>query len=112
MRMTGRRHNHRLLSPDDLRRLRTRLLPVVTAPSARQRMAPGFVAERLARCGVGRPPAAWCEQLSDDGQYCELVVDEDCKRCARAGRFRRFVRDAGRVCPAGRWGPADETGSR
>lgn len=60
-------------------------------------------------CGIGQKPASWCDELSDDGVYCEEAIDLTGKRCKRARRMRRFLRKPQSECPLQKWGPEKVT---
>ena len=85
-----------------LRALRTRNAP---EPVKREPPppAPEHIGRRLKVCGIGAQPSTWCDKLSDDGTYCELIVTDDCKTCQRSGKFRQFLADMNARCPLRKW---------
>jgi len=64
---------------------------------------PAFVAARRAACGIGGLAATWCDELAEDGRYCEAAIDAGGEPCRRAGRMRAFLANPASRCPRGRW---------
>ena len=88
------------LTATDLRRLRTRTLG---EPAREPAPPPEYIARREKVCGIGAQPSTYCDELSDDGTYCELIVTTGCKTCQRAGKFRAFIADMNARCPLRKW---------